>query len=195
MNTVIRALLLSDLLIITAFGLVEPIFAIFMTQSIARTTIAAIGIASGCFMVTKALVQVPFSRRIDVCDDVHDTRWLLYGSLIVTIVPVLYLLATEVWHIYLISTVQGLGAGLAYPAWLGLWSTHLDKGKESFEWSFYSTVISIGGAVAATAGGLIANAFGFEFLFVLIFCISAVGTVMVALLSRSIKREAGDENG
>ena len=60
------------------------------------------------------------------------------------------------------------GSGFAYASWLGLWSTHLDKKRESFEWCLYSTFVGIGTAVSAAVGGILAEYIGFRLTFAVV---------------------------
>lgn len=71
--------------------------------------------------------------------------------------------------------LHGIGSGLAFPTWLGLWSTNLDKNKESFEWSLYSTFVSIGTAITAVVGAAVAEFIGFNLTFVLVGVMSLIG--------------------
>lgn len=67
----------------------------------------------------------------------------------------------------------------------GLWSTHLDKKRESFEWSLYSTLIGVGAGVAAAIGGAVAEYAGFTMTFIIVAAVSVIGTgVLLALRSQ-----------
>lgn len=67
--------------------------------------------------------------------------------------------------LYLLWAILGVGFALATPIKNALFSTHLDKNKETTEWGIYdgSSLILI--ALSAMVGGLIANNFGFGILF------------------------------
>ncbi|MFH0752045.1 MAG: MFS transporter [archaeon] len=173
MNKAIKYLIISDIFIFTGFGLINPILAIFVKENLIGGTIFAAGLASMIFMLTKSLVQLPFSRYIDS----HDSRikWLILGTFIIAFVPVIYLLSSNIKHIYLAQFLYGIGSGLAFPAWLGIWSFNLDKGHESFEWSLYSTLVGVGTAVSAAVGATIAGLFGFKYTFVFVGVMSMVG--------------------
>lgn len=185
-NSFVTILLLSDVLIITGFGFVEPIIAVFITGSITGATLETVGIASGIFLIMKSLIQIPFSRRVDRCDDEYDTRWLFYGTAIIATTPLIYLVATNTIVIYLAALVNGIGSGFAYPSWLGLWSRHLDKNRESFEWSFYSALIGIATAIAAPIGAFIAEENGFRVLFLVMFVFAALGSLAILPLRKFV---------
>ncbi len=161
MNRTILLLTISDITVLTGFGLIDPILAIFIEKDIAGGSVFTAGIASSIFLVTKSLSQLPFSLHIDRVSDRAKRLWLLASTACATAVPFLYIAADSVWLIFLAQFILGLGSGFAYSSWLGLWSTHLDRGHESFEWSLYSTLVGLGTALAAAIGAAIADRFGF----------------------------------
>lgn len=174
--------MLSDIFVITGFGLVDPILAIFVKENLVGGTIFAAGFASTIFLVTKCLIQLPFSRYIDNHKD--KMKWLIVGTFLVAVVPFIYTLSRHVNWIYLAQFIHGVGSGLAYPTWLGLWSTHLDKRHESFEWSLYSALTGLGTAGTASLGAGIASIFGFQYTFMLGGLMSIVGSFILFWLEK-----------
>ena len=175
MNHTIKILLISDVFVLTAFGLMSPILAIFFKEDLTGGTIVAAGVASTIFMVVKSLVQLPFSRYVDRQKYHQRIMWLMTGSLLIAIVPFLYILAKDITGIYLAQIMYGIGSGLAYPAWVELWTTHLDRRHESFEWSVYSSACGLGTAAAAVGGAVVAQYAGFNVTFLLVGIISLLG--------------------
>ncbi len=166
MNRTIKLLMLSDIFVLTGFGLIEPILAIFIKENLVGGTILAAGLASTIFLVTKCLVQLPFSRYVDQQE--NKVKWLVVGASLVTLVPFIYIFANHVYFIYAAQFLMGIGSGLVYPTWLGLWSTNLDKQHQSFEWSLYSTLTGLGTAATAAIGAAIAEYIGFIYTFALV---------------------------
>ncbi len=179
MNRTMKLLMLSDIFVLTGFGLIQPILAIFINEGVTGGTILTAGLASTIFLVIKSLVQLPFGRYID--SHTSKMRWLMIGTMLMAGVPVLYLSADSIYHIYLAEAIYGLGSGLAYPTWLGLWSTNLDKGKESFQWSIYSTSTGLGTAATGTLGAAVASVLGFSatFIFAGLMCLLGCATLFI----------------
>lgn len=179
MNRTMKLLMLSDVFVLTGFGLIQPILAIFINGDVAGGTVLTAGLASTIFLVIKSLVQLPFGRYID--NHAMKTRWLIIGTMLMASVPVLYLSADSIYHIYLAEAIYGLGSGLAYPTWLGLWSTNLHKGSESFQWSIYSTSTGLGTAATGTLGAATASLLGFKatFIFAGIMCLLGCFTLLI----------------
>jgi MFS family permease len=192
MNRTMKLLMLSDIFVLTGFGLIQPILAIFINQGVAGGTVLTAGLASTIFLLTKSMVQLPFGKYID--DHGKKKRWLILGTLLMASVPILYVTADSIYKVYLAELIYGLGSGLAYPTWLGLWSRNLDQGRESFQWSVYSTSTGIGTAATGTIGAVMASIAGFTTTFLLAGLLCLLGCVTLFVLeNRSAEKVKSSE--
>ena len=180
MNRTMKLLMLSDIFVLTGFGLIQPILAIYVNQDIVGGSVLTAGIASAIFMLTKSLVQLPFSKYLDTHG--RKAKWLIFGTLLMALVPLIYLTSRSIYQVFLAELIYGIGSGLAYPTWLGLWSVNLEKGKESFQWSLYSTSTGIGTAATGAAGAAIADLSGFTTTFLLAGLMCALGCLLLFYL-------------
>jgi MFS family permease len=187
MNKILKTLIASDLLIFSGFGLIAPIFAIYMKDDLVGGSIFAAGIASGIFLITHAILQIFFAYKFNA----RDRLWmLLWGSALIAIVPFGYIFATNINHIYIIQFIYGLGASFAYPSWYSLFTTNLEKGKTGFQWSIYNSSIGIGTAITAAVGAWLAEKTSFELVFILTGIISLIGFfVLFELERKELKRK------
>lgn len=195
MNKVIRFLLLSDVFIITGFGLIAPILAIYINGSLVGGSMLRAGIASAIFLITKSIVQIPFSKFVDKKDEYFDLMWLLLGALIVCIVPFIYIFSYTIWGIFFAQFLYGLGSAFSYPTWLKIWNSHLDIHHETFEWSVYSSAIALSSAFASIFGAWISEIFGFVTTFAFVGIISFLGFSMLAYLRKYITHEKNHVHG
>jgi len=102
-NKIIKYLILSDLTFWTGWGLVTPIFAIFITEQLSGTALT-VGIAVAVYWITKAILQYPFGLFLDHCKgDNDDYFFLVWGTSIASLVPLGYLFATTEWYIYILQ--------------------------------------------------------------------------------------------
>ena len=86
MNRTMKLLLLSDIFVLTGFGLIQPILAIYINDGgVSGGTMITAGIASAIFMLTKSLVQLPFGHYVD--SHSSKTKWLILGTLLMASVP------------------------------------------------------------------------------------------------------------
>lgn len=183
MNRTMKLLLISDIFVLTGFGLIQPILAIYINDGgVTGGTMLTAGMASALFMLTKSLVQLPFGHYVD--SQAGKERWLILGTLLMAAVPIIYLSANCIDHIYLAELIYGLGSGLAYPTWLGLWSVNLDPGRESFQWSIYHTSTGMGTAATGAAGAAMASQVGFSATFLLAGLLCIVGCLVLLILER-----------
>ncbi len=183
MNRTMKLLLLSDIFVLTGFGLIQPILAIYINDGgVNGGTMLTAGMASALFILTKSLVQLPFGHYVD--SQASKERWLILGTLLMAAVPIIYLSASSIYQIYLAELIYGLGSGLAYPTWLGLWSVNLDRGKESFQWSIYHTTTGVGTAATGAGGAAMASQVGFSATFLLAGLLCIVGCLVLFVLER-----------
>lgn len=182
-NKIVKVLILSDFIIISAFGFVAPIFALFLTGKIQGGTIETVGYAAAIYWIAAVLTRLPIARRIDKTkSEKDDFYFMIFGSVLISIVPFLFIFSTKIWHVYLIQAFYGVGYSFRLPGWYGMFTRHIDKGQEGYEWSFGSLISGIGSAITAALGGIIAVEFGFNVLFILIGIASIIGSATLVFL-------------
>lgn len=187
-NKIVRTLIVSDFFLNLGWGLLSPIFALFVLQKItvgdpARAAEVA-GFAALFYWISKSLVEIPIGRFLDKKRGEKDDFWFMtIGLFVVSVVPLGYLISTQPWHIYLFQILHAMGMAMALPSWLAIFTRHIDKGKEAFEWSMETTSIGAGAGIAGGLGGIVASAFGFQVLFIFV---SAL-TIFAAFLLLFVK--------
>ena len=189
-NKVIKTLILFDLATLSGWGLLSPIFAIFITKQITGGTLVVVGLAIAIYWLTKSLVQWPIARYLDKTPSENDDLYsLIMGSCLVVVVPFGYIFATLPLHIYLLEVIVAIGDAMIVPAWYAIFTRHVNKFQIGSEWTLNSVSIGIGTAVAAALGGWLANSFGFPVVFILVGILSAVGVLILLGLTKHIIRE------
>jgi len=183
MNKKLLLLILSDVLILSSFGLIGPIFAIFIIENLEGGTLVAAGLATTIFLVVKSVVQLPLSKYF-IDKEKHKTRSLLFGTLLIISVPFIYLTAKSIYAIFVAQAIYGLGAAMAYPSWFSLFTTYMDKKHKGFEYTLWSTSIGVGTAITAYFGAQIANGLGFKTLFLVVGLVALMGFVLLIVLDR-----------
>lgn len=185
-NPVIKALIFSDILILSGFGLISPIFAVFITNQIKGGSVEVAGLAATIYLVSKSLGQIPVAEYIDkIKGERDDFQLMLWGSVCFSLVPFLYLFLTTPGQLYLVQLLYGLATALTFPSWMAIFTRHIDSEKEGLEWGTYFTLTDLGGALAATVGGVLAQNFGFKPVFALVGIISLLGSLsLLAIKAR-----------
>ena len=195
-NRVIKVLVLGDIMFFSAFGLIGPIFAVFITTQIAGATIVTAGFAATINLLVRALLQMPVARYIDRHKgEKDDFKFMVAGSTLISIVPFAYLLVVVPWHLYLAQVVLGIGGALANPGWYAIFTRHIDKNKEGTEWTLENIGVALAAAGTAAIGGVLAQNFGFHNLFLIVGVVSLLGLIIqISLYSTVIELDHNTRN-
>jgi MFS family permease len=189
-NIVVRTLVMADFFVNAGFSVFAPVMAIFITHQISAGSIETVGFASAIVQISKVLVELPLAKVLDRDHGEYDDFYsMIFGSILIAAVPFLYLIATQVVHIYLISALYGVGIAFTAPPWYAIFSRHLDKFQESFEWTLDSVSIGLAAAGAAAVGGILAEKFGFHFVFIIGGVMAIFGGVMQLKIFHHIKKK------
>jgi MFS family permease len=186
MNKTLKLLIFSDIFVISGFGLIAPILAIFIKDNLIGGTILTAGIASAIFMITHSLLQIVFAYKFNP----KDRLWMLWlGTAIIALVPFGYIFSTQIYHIYLVQFIYGIGAAFAYPSWSSLFTANLEKGKRGFQFSLYSSGVSLGTAITAGVGALLAEKTSFQIVFIFTGILSIIGLLILFKLEKKILKK------
>jgi len=168
LNRVIRYFILSDLLLWGGWGLIGPIFALFVVDRIEGAGLVVVGAAAGIYWVVKSLFQIPVALFLDRHKGERDDFYTLVLSLIlVGFTAMAFLLVHSVGGLFLVIFLQAIAFGCYTPSWSALFSRHLEKEHYAFNWSLDSTTIGLASGATAFLGGALARFFGFSTVFIL----------------------------
>ena len=184
-NKIIRALIISDFFLFFSVGLLTPIFAVFILHNIANK-IEVIGYAVSVYWLTRVITVIPFSHLMDkLKGEMDEYYFMIIGTFLAACVPLFYIFSTQPWHIYLLQIASGLANSMAVPAWRILFTNHIDSHIVGFEWSLEDVGVGIATALSATLGAYIADKFGFNILFIIIFILGVIGASVLLSLGQS----------
>src|SRR3989344_3362309 len=179
-NKVIRVLISSDILLQSGWGLIGPIFAIFLTRQIQGGNLTMVGLVAATYWLTKSIAQPFIAHRLDKKHgEQDDFKFLVAGMYLANLIPLGYVFSTQPWHIFILEFIRGLAMACVVPTWSGIFTRHINKGREAFSWSLESTGIGLAAGLAGAFGGILASTLGFKVVFVLV---SAFGLAASSLL-------------
>lgn len=188
LNKAIKYLILSDLAFWTGWGLLNPVFAIFVVEKIQGGSALVVGVASAIFWIVRSLARVPIGMLLDACPSERDDYFsLVVGLFIASLVSFGFLFAKTPLHIYLLQAVQGLGLAMSLAGWMAIFTRHIDKGKESTEWGLSATTVGLGIGIAGAVGGWAVTRFGFSPVFIVVGVVGLLGVVILLGLRNEIK--------
>lgn len=186
-NKIIRTLIQADVVFLSAFGLITPIFAVFITEQIRGGDVKVVGFAAAIYWILKSLLQIPISRFLDKTKgEKDDFYFLVFGFLIAAIVPFGYIFSFLPLHIYILEAIYSIGMAMAYPSWCAIFTRHIDKGKEAFAWAADSTIIGIGVGITGAVGGILVSKFGFNLVFVIVGFLALIGALLPFAIYKEI---------
>jgi len=167
-NKIVKYLILSDIAFFTGWGLVTPVFPIFVIDKIQGGTALVVGIASAIYWMVKALLEFPIGTLLDrYAGEKDDYLFLITGFFIASLVPFGYINALYPWHIYLLQFFYGLGMAMAISGWRAIFTKNIDKGKEASEWSLDNSLLGFGVGLAGIFSGYIAGLLGLAGVFII----------------------------
>jgi len=188
MNKVIKILSFSDVILLTGLGFIAPVFAIFLTENIKGGSIKVVGFAAAIYWIVQSLVMVPIGWYLDKHQGEKDDLWcIIIGNLLGAVAIFGYIFSRLPWHIYILQAIYGLGIGMNLPGYTAIFTRHIDKNKEAFEWSLRSSIIGLGSGIAGALGGIIVYNFGFNFLFVGAGIFILLSALILLLITKEMK--------
>ena len=168
-SKIIKILILADLIFWSGWGLISPIFAVFVVEKIQGGTVAVVGMATAIYWILKSLLRIPIGLFLDNRPGEEDDFWFLFfGLIIASLIPFGYLMASRPSHIYLLQAVYAVGMSMAFAGSSAIFTRHINKGREATEWGVEATLVGLGIGVSGGLGGLLVASFGFNIVFVLV---------------------------
>ena len=190
-NKIIKVLITSDFFLNLGWGLLSPVFAIFILSDITMKdplkAAEVAGFSALFYWITKSFLTIPVGYFLDKKRGEKDDFWVMViGEFIMVLIPLGCLFANTPWHIYLLQILYASGTAMAFPSWLAIFTRHIDKGKEALEWGVESTAIGAGAGIAGGLGGIIAGALGFNVLFIAVSVLNFVAAVFLISIKNDV---------
>lgn len=185
----------SDFLMIGAEGFFTPMFPIFVTKNIQGATLETVGFSITLYWIIKSLVQLPIAKYVDKHPGEKDDFFFMFvGSVLFALTPLLLLGASQVWHIYVIQALLGVWAACLFPTYAAIFTRHIDKHREGFEWSLHSLAVGVAYGSAAGIGGWLAQHFGFMPIILLYSLIMVSGALVLLIVRAEICADGKEHN-
>lgn len=190
-SLVIKVLIASDFMVWASSNLLAPIFAIFITETIEGASLETIGFAASIYFIVKAICEIPAGILID--KNRHrkfDLYFTVLGTVMTGLIYFSYNYITTVPMLFLAQASLGLSAAICYPGWYSMFTSHIDKDKQAFEWSLYDVSMGFGIAVASAIGAIMVDTWGFGILFNTLGVFTLAGAVLLLSIKGKLKTNA-----
>ena len=186
-NKVIQILITSDFLLQSGWGLIGPIFAIFLTKQIQGGDLKMVGFVAATYWLTKSIVQPFIAHRLDrKYGEKDDFNFLVVGMYIANLIPLGYAFSSQPWHIFTLEFIRAIAMACVVPTWAAIFTRHIDRGREAFSWSLESTGIGFAAAFAGALGGILTSILGFKIVFVLVSLFGIISSSVLLLIRNQI---------
>lgn len=170
LNPIVKTYIISEAFLWSAWDLMLPIIAIFISQKVVGGNIQLAATGYSIYLITRVIFELVVGRVLQGSTIRRKLTIAILGISLLSFGYLGFAFANSITLVFLFYCLLGIGMGIAAPAKVSLFSTHLDKNKESSEWSFTDAVTFICMALSTALGGFIAAEYGFQKLF-LIACI------------------------
>ena len=190
-SKLIKILILGDVMFNIGWGFLGPVFALFILDNIAvqgaGEAAKIAGFASLIYWFVKSALQIPIGRYLDKNHGEKDDLWsMIIGLFLTGLTPLGFLISSQPWHIYASQVLHAVGMAMFIPSFLAVFSRHIDKGEEAFEWGLKSTFLGLGIGTAGALGGILAARFGFSIIFILASLLSFTSSFLLLLINKDV---------
>lgn len=186
LNKITAKMIAADFFLQSGWGLISPIFAIFITEQI-KGNIEIVAFVTATYWIIKSAIQPALAICLDtVKGEKDDFNFLILGMTIAAFVPLGYFFASKVYHIFILESIRGVAMSFVTPAWHGIFTRHLKKGWEAFSWSVKSTGLGFASGLAAAFGGILATFMGFKVVFILVFLLKTISVSIFIIIRKKL---------
>lgn len=186
-NKIIKVLIVSDIFFNMGWGLIGPIFAIYLLNNIEGGSAQIAGFSTAVYWIIKSILQVPLAKYLDKNHGERDDfLFMVCGLFLAGLVPFGYLAAYLPVHIYILQAVFAIGMAMTAPAWYAIFTRHIDKGREAYEWSIYSTMFGFSVGISGAIGGMVAEKIGFEIVYIFVGVFNILSSLLLLLIEKDI---------
>lgn len=174
MTRTAKTLTLASFLGHITIGLFGPIYAIFVME-IGGDVLEA-GVAYGIFSLVSGLFvffvgrSTFFKKRL--------RQMAVFGYVLFTLGNGGYLLIQNPFQLFIVQIILGIAGGILEPSWDGLFSANLTEERAAHSWATWAGIQNIAIGVGALAGGLIVALYSFKLLFMVMFVINIIMTIV-----------------
>ncbi len=189
MNPVVKAFIISEAFFWGAWNFITPIAAIFVLKDIkgGNVELAAFGYSS--YLMSRVFFELLCGKFLIKTTDRKKFSSALIGMTIVSAGYIGFAASQSILELFAFYIVLGMGLGISTPAKNALFSIHLDKNKETTEWSIADAVNFVADAIAISIGGIIAGKFGFQALFLMAALVNGFSLIPYLLYVKKVYGE------
>lgn len=187
-NSIVKAFIVGEMMLWSAWNSIYPIIALFAIK-LPGGDIKTAASAYSTYLVVRVVFELISGRMLINSGEIRKFCFTILGVGVLSIAYLGFARAISVYELFLFYAVAGCGMGIASPAKSSLFSTHLDKQRESLEWGMLDAAVFMSMALSGALGGFIAEQYGFSTLFYIALVINTVGVIPYILYIRHERKD------
>lgn len=164
-------------------AILVPIYAVFV-QKVGGDILDAAG-AIATFYIVSGLGEILIHRT--TWSKKHRLALMFWGWLVWLGGVVSFLFISNIATLFLAQILTALGNAIANPAYDAELAEHTDNENRESQYGYYEGIQDIFQGVAALIGGIVAFAYGFKLLIVVMILTASVSFILSAIYLRKIK--------
>ncbi len=183
MNKKLKQLYLTNGVFIVATALLGPLYVLFAATFNATPIVISLTWAT---MLATGLITLYIVSKKCRDSEVASVSLVRIGYIISAISWVLFIFATNIYHIFFIQALLGVGLSIGSSSWNLLVADHLDKNKKVVdyaEWGMLSKLIEL---LSIVFGGIIITTLGYKPLFLIMALLSLTSAIWLNSLKNKI---------
>ena len=178
----LRILLVTNGLVLLAWAMLGPIYAIFVEWIWGDLMDASI--AGWLFALSAGITSLVFGR---IADGIKTKQSVLaLGYLIMGIWFFLYLWVDSIAKLFVVQIFIGLGEAIYSPAFDALYSESVHKKQSGYEWWLWECLNYFSIALWAFLGGIIVTQFSFDAIFIIMWSFCFCSSIYLYLVSKKV---------
>ncbi len=183
-NPYVKGYIISELFLWSAWNFITPIFAIFVITDIHSGNVETAAGSYSVYLISRVIMELLVGRFLTRKTNRQKLLIAIAGILLISFSYIGFSFSEDITSLFIFYGLTGIGIGIASPAKNALFSIHLDKNKESSEWSIADATTFICVALATAFGGFFVHEFGFRPLFLIAAVVNIIGTIPYFALIR-----------
>lgn len=165
-NSVVKAFILAEMFLWSGWNFIMLFFSIYISR-LPGGSIQHAASATSVYFLARVVFGLTSGRLVNKKNKEYKFFLTILGMSLITLCYILMSQTTNILNIYILFGGIGAGIGLATPAKNSLFSSHINKEKESLTWSALDAGVFISLAVTTTLGGMLVGKYGFNSLFLI----------------------------
>jgi MFS family permease len=166
-SSIVKAFIISEVFLWSSWFSILPLLGVFVVSSVPGGNLQLAAFGYSIYLISRVISELISGKMMSGTTDSKKIQVSIGGLLIGALGIFGFAFSSSILILFTSFIVAGFGIGFASPPKNSLFSSHLDKNKETTEWGVYDAVVFICIALSTALGGFIATQYGFKIFFII----------------------------